>query len=180
MMSNHKARTHTVAITLAFLFATCASAQTPTPAPPNIPLPSALTTAKTLFIGNAGDQQNADCLRVYNDFYAGIANLKRFQLVTDPNQADLILELHYEIALGQSVDNNNSYIGDKPIRQFRVAFIDLRSHAILWALTERTNFAILQSNRDKDLDQTIATLVSDVNSLLSSVPPNNKSVVTHE
>ncbi len=169
---------NTVALTLALLLATCASGQTPSPAPPNIPLPSALSTAKTFFIGNAGDQENADCLRVYNDFYAGIAHLNRFRLVTDPNQADLILELHYEIALGQAVASHDS---NQSVRQFRVAIIDPRSHAILWTLVERTNYALLQSNRNKNLDETIGVLINDVDLLVSPAPtpPSNKSKVTH-
>ena len=167
-------------IALALLLAPCISAQTPTPAPapPTIPLPAALTTAKTLFIGNAGDQENADCLRVYNDFYTGITNLNRFQLVADPNQADLILELHYEIALGQAVASHDS---NQSVRQFRVALIDPKSHTILWTLVERTNYALLQSNRNKNLDETIGVLVNDFNLLVSPAPiaPSNKSKVTH-
>jgi hypothetical protein len=159
-----------------------APAQTPIPAPtvaPSAPLPAALTHATKLFLGNAGDQENADCLRAYNGFYAGLAGLGRFTLVDDPNQADLVLELHYEIALGQSVGSSQGISGNS-IRQFRVVLLDPRSHAVLWSLTERTNYAIFQKNRDKNLDQTVATLLNDFNLLVSAVPPNNKSVVTHD
>ena len=43
--------------------------------PPTAPLPAALAKATKLFIGNAGDQENADCLRAYNSFYDGISKL---------------------------------------------------------------------------------------------------------
>jgi hypothetical protein len=155
-----------------------ASAQTPSPTPPSAPLPSALTTATKLFLGNAGDQQNADCLRAYDDFYAGIAALKRFQQVTDPNQADLILELHYEIDLGQAIASHDS---NHSVRQFRVVLIDPRSHAVLWTLVEGTNYALFQSNRNKNLDETVAALVHDFDQLVSPspAPPNNKSRIKH-
>jgi len=108
-------------IAIATMLAISAAAQTP--APPTAPLPAALASAHKLFLGNAGDQQNADCLRVYNDFYAGISNLKRFEQVTDPNQADLVLELHYEINLGQAVASNDT---NHSVRQFRIVLIDPR------------------------------------------------------
>ncbi len=167
-------KTRMMAFTLAFLFIPRAPAQ----APNKIPLPAALATAKTLFLGNAGDQENADCLRVYNDFYTGLENLHRFHLVTDPNRADLVLELHYEIALGQAVASNDS---NQSVRQFRVVLIDPKSHTILWTLVERTNYAILQSNRNKNLDETMGVLLNDFNLLVSPtpIPPNNKSKVTH-
>src|ERR1700760_3510085 len=78
------------------------------PEPPAAPLPSALANAHKVFIGNAGDQENADCLRTYNVFYAGVQNLHRFELVGDPNQADLVLELHYEFSLGAGVNGSTN------------------------------------------------------------------------
>jgi len=163
-------------IAIATMLAISAAAQTP--APPTAPLPAALASAHKLFLGNAGDQQNADCLRVYNDFYAGISNLKRFEQVTDPNQADLVLELHYEINLGQAVASNDT---NHSVRQFRIVLIDPRSHAILWTLVEATNYAVFQKNRDKNLDETVDALLHDFDLLVSPAPiaPANKSKITH-
>ncbi len=146
--------------------------------PPSAPLPTALTNATKLFLGNAGDQENADCLRAYDDFYAGVANLKRFQQVADPNQADLILELHYEINLGQAIGSGDT---NRSVRQFRIVLIDPHSHAVLWTLVERTNYAIRQTNRNKNLDETVSDLVRDFDLLVSPtpIPPSNKSKVTH-
>ncbi len=108
------------------------------------------------------DQENADCLRAYNSFYDGVSKLGRFTLVLDPNEADLVLELHYEVGLGQSVASTQ---GGSALRQFRVVIEDPHSRIILWSLTERTNYAIRQNNRNKNLDETVATLVSDFNLL---------------
>ena len=149
--------------------------------PASAPLPHALTTATKLFLGNAGDQENADCLRAYNGFYQGVSALGRFTLVDDPSKADLVLELHYEIALGQSIGSSQGLSGNS-IRQFRVVLLDPRQHVVLWSLTERTNYAVFQKNRNKNLDETVGTLVADFNSLVSPqpTPPNNKSVVSHD
>jgi hypothetical protein len=173
-MSNIFVKTNSLFISLAL--AASAAAQTPQPLAP--PLPSALATAHKIFLGNAGDQQNADCLRVYDDVYTGISNLKRFEQVTDPNQADLILELHYEINLGQAVASNDS---NRSVRQFRIVLIDPRSHTVLWTLVEATNYALMQKNRDKNLDETVTALVHDFDLLVSPAPiaPANKSKIEH-
>ena len=139
--------------------------------PPPAPLPAALTTAHTLFLGNAGDQENADCLRAYNDLYAGLTKLTRFQLAPTPKPADLILEMHYEITPGQATDNDP--------RRFRVVLIDPSTHVVLWSLTERTNYAARQKNRDKNLDELVARLTADFDNLTSAKPPSNDSHNPH-
>ena len=141
---------------------------------PAAPLPTLLTRASKVFISNAGDQENADCLRAYNVFYAGISGLQRFTLVPDPAAADLIVELHYEIDLGSSIVSSGGRSG---ARQFRAALIEPRTHTLVWSLTERTNYAGLQRNRDKNLDSAIAALITDFDALVSSHPnpPANKS-----
>ena len=156
-----------------------AAAQTPTPltqAPaPAAPLPAALTTAHKLFLGNAGDQDNADCLRAYNDLYAALSGFGRYDLVPDPANADLVLELHYEFSLAAGVNGSSA---NTP-RQFRVLLLDPRTHVILWTIVERTNYAALERNRNRNLDEVVGILATDLNDLLSAKPPANKSSVHH-
>src|SRR6185437_7509008 len=64
------------------------------------PLPAAVINAQKMFLGNAGETDNDDCLRAYNEFYAGLKADGHFQLVADPSAADLVMELHYEIRPG--------------------------------------------------------------------------------
>jgi hypothetical protein len=156
------------------LIASACIAGAQTSPPPAAPLPAVLSNANRLFIANAGDQENADCLRAYNAFYAGIDGLHRFSLVSDPANADLIVELHSEIDLGASVVSDG---GRNGARQFRTALIEPRTHTLVWSLTERTNYAVRQTNRDKNLDSAIAALVTDFGTLVSSqpTPPANKS-----
>ena len=151
-------------------------AQTVAPAEqvPAAPLPSALTTAHRLFLGNAGDQDNADCLRAYNDLYAALAGFGRYELVSDPAAADLVLELHYEFSLAAGVNG-----GSNTPRQFRVLLLEPKSHVVLWTLVERTNYAAREKNRNKNLDEVVATLATDLDQLLSAKPPANKSAIHH-
>lgn len=141
-------------------------------APPTAPLPALLSSTHTIFIGNAGDQDNADCLRAYNGFYAGVDAMHRFNLVDSPAQADLIVELHYEISLAGS-----KVSGQDSSRQVRAVLIDASSHAVLWSLTEQSNYAVLQKNRDHNLDAVVAELLKDFGATVSSspAPPDNRS-----
>ena len=162
----------TRAITIALLGTACGIATAQTPDPVAAPLPSAITAAHKLFLGNGGDQENADCLRAYNDLYADLSKLTRFQLVATPQTADLVLEMHYELTPGQTAGH------DDP-RRFRVLLIDPQTHVILWSLTERTNYAALQRNRDRNLDEMVAHLATDFDALTSAQPPSNNSRTTH-
>lgn len=150
------------------LAGSCMYAQEPAAAP----LPALLSNTHSIFIGNAGDQENADCLRAYNDFYAGVDALHQFTLVDEPSKADMIVELHYEISLaGSRVSSDDSS------RQFRAVLIDGKTHVAVWSLTEQSNYAQRQKNRDKNLDTTVGVLVEDFSKVVSSQPepPNNKS-----
>lgn len=144
---------------------------------PAAPLPALLSHTHSIFIGNAGDQENADALRAYNGFYAGLETLHRFSLVTDPAQAHMIVELHYEIDLGGS-----KISGGDSARQFRAVLIDAKTRTLLWSITERTNYAAFQKNRDKNLDSAMAVMVSDFSSLVSDqpTPPANNSRVNKQ
>ena len=167
---------------LALFIASCtatAGAQTPAPATPTAaptaPLPAALAAAHTLFLGNAGDQDNADCLRAYNDLYAALNGLGKYQLVGDPSSSDLVLELHYEFSFGAGVNGSSA---NTP-RQFRLLLLDPKTRVVLWTLVERTNYAALERNRNKNLDEVVGVLATDLDQLLSAKPPANKSSIHH-
>jgi hypothetical protein len=140
--------------------------------PPAAPLPSAILKAQKLFLSNAGDTDNQDCLHAYNELYAGLVSDGRFQLVLEPSNADLILELHYEIrpvSLGVG-----KYSGDGVFtRQFRLVLIDPRTRTVLWSLSEVEDNAILQSNRDKNLDSAVAQLLTDFKTIGQPKPPKS-------
>ncbi len=159
---------HHAVLTASLLAGSCLCAQEPVAAP----LPTLLSNTHSIFIGNAGDQENADCLRAYNGFYAGVDALHQFTLVADPSQADLVVELHYEISLAGS-----KVSGDDSSRQFRAVLIDGKTHVVVWSLTEKSNYAVFQKNRDKNLDTVVEALVKDFAAVVSSqpAPPSNNS-----
>ena len=93
----------------------------------------------------------------------------------DPSSADLVLELHYEFSLGAGVNGS----GANTPRQFRVLLLDPKTHIVLWTLVERTNYAALERNRNKNLDEVVGVLATDLDQLLSAKPPANKSSIHH-
>jgi hypothetical protein len=138
--------------------------------PPSAPLPAAIANAHKIFLGNAGDTDNQDCLRAYNEFYASLSGDAHYQLVLDPAAADLVLELHYEVRPGEIVGHNS--VDTAFARQFRLVLIDPRTHTILWNLTEVEDNAILQSNRNKNLDAAVHQLYYDFNGLTQASAVN--------
>ena len=90
----------------ALMFAVFANAQTPPAAAPPLPaslapVPPALLNAKTVFISNAGADSglfphpfSGDPDRPYNEFFASMQAWSRYQIVTDPSEADLVFELN--------------------------------------------------------------------------------------
>jgi hypothetical protein len=132
--------------------------------PLSAPLPAAITSAQKLFLGNAGDTDNQDCLRAYNELYAGLLSDAHYQLVLDPAAADLVLELHYEVRPG-AVTGPNSPVNTAFARQFRLVLIDPHTHTTLWNLTELEDNALFQSNRNKNLDAAVLQLFADFKAL---------------
>jgi hypothetical protein len=90
--------------------------------------------------------------------------------VLDPAAADLVLELHYEVRPGEIVGHNS--VDTAFARQFRLVLIDPRTHTILWNLTEVEDNAILQSNRNKNLDAAVHQLYYDFNGLTQASAVN--------
>lgn len=140
------------------------------PAVAAAPLPTLLTTATRVFISNAGEQDNIDCLRAYNEFYAGVVATNRLKPVLNPSDAELILELRYVIQVGATHGDMNGS-NAKEARQFRLSFIDPKTHIILWTIVEAENSAVFKSNRDKNLDSAMSALLEDLTNLTANATP---------
>ncbi len=91
-----------LALAALFLGSSLASAQAPSPAPaaaPPAPVPPAILTAKKLFLANDGADAglfphpfSGSTSRGYDEFYAALRAMGRYELVSSPSQADLVLE----------------------------------------------------------------------------------------
>jgi hypothetical protein len=143
-------------------------------APPPPSVPPALLTARTVFVSNAGADSglfpspfSGDPDRSYQQFYAAIQSWHHYQLVSDPTQADLVLELRLTAPYGPQSPNKSTGASD-PLPMFRLVIYDRRTHYILWALTESIDKANLQKNHDKNFDVALEELTNDLKRLTQS------------
>jgi hypothetical protein len=162
----------------ALMFAVLAKAQTPATAPPPpaslAPVPPPLLNAKTVFISNAGADSglfphpfSGDPDRPYNAFYAAIQGWGRYQLVSDPSDADLVFELHLIAPPGPS-SPNKQYGASDPLPMFRLVIFDRKTHYVLWTLTESIWIAVLQKTHDNNFDMALAAITMDLKRLTSA------------
>src|SRR5215469_14420824 len=89
------------------------------PASPLPPVPPALTSAKTAFLSNGGADSglfpspfSGDTNRPYAEFYTALQSSGAFQLVSDPTQADLVLELQLLAPTGPTNANKQNGTAD--------------------------------------------------------------------
>ncbi len=154
-----------------------AAAPAPTPVPaPIAPVPPAIYEAKKVFVSNAGADRglfphpfSGDPDRAYNEFYADVQALGRYQLVASPDDADLVFELQLNAPNGPSNADKQKGASD-PLPMFRLVVYERKSHYILWALTESIDPAALQKTHDHNFDLALGTLVEDLKRLTTPKP----------
>ncbi len=143
---------------------------------PAAPIPVQILAAKKVFLANAGGDQtlpddgqfSGGVERSYNQFYAAIKTWGRYEIVGAPGDADLLLEIRFTVPpVGGPVVRGDT-IGGRPYDpQFRLEIRDPKSNAVLWGFTEHAQWAILQGNRDRNFDQALTRIVSDVQGLIA-------------
>jgi hypothetical protein len=144
-------------------------------ATPGAPVPPALIAAKKVYVANAGADSglfphpfSGDPDRGYNQFYAELQGLGRFQCVTDPSEADLVLELQL-IAPNGPTDANKQNGASDPLPMFRLVILQQRTHYVLWTLTESIERANLQKTHDRNFDVALTALAGDLKRLTTPV-----------
>jgi hypothetical protein len=139
------------------------------------PIPTQISSAKKVFIANAGENQpfyndsifNGGSERAYDEFYSSMKAWGRYELVGAPADADLVFEIEFTIPrAGPRASSEPNLFGDAPYDpQFRLVIRDPKTNALLWVVTQHVQWAILQGNRDKNFDLAAAMLASKVQGL---------------
>lgn len=142
------------------------------------PIPPRVLAAKKVFIANGGqvDHSTDETMysgshdRAYNQLFAALKAGGRYDLVSDPSDADVVFEI--EFAVEVPPPHGTSVIPAAFDPQFRLSIRDPKSNALLWRFNERAQWAILQGNRDKNFDLGLGRIVSDLQMLpaASSAP----------
>jgi hypothetical protein len=140
------------------------------------PVPPAIPSAKTIFISNAGADSglfpepfSGDPNRPYNEFYSNLKSSGKYELVDDPSQADLVLELQLTAPNGPSRGSKQNGAAD-PVPMFRLTVYDRKTHYVLWAMTESIDVAFLQKTHDRNFDQALMTLTYDFEIISGKMP----------
>lgn len=155
-----------IAVGAVLLCALAAFAQPPSYLSTVGPVPPALRAAKSVFVSNAGSDSglfpepfSGDPNRTYSEFYSMLKASGAFQLVSDPADADLVLEIQLSAPAGPSRDSKQLGAAD-PVPMFRLVAYDRKSHYILWTETSSIELAFLQKTHDRNFDQALSSVVN--------------------
>jgi hypothetical protein len=157
----------------ALLTAASALAQLPA-ATPEAPVPQALRTASKIFVSNAGGDSglfpspfSGDPSRGYNQLYAGLKANGQYQLVSDPSEADLVLELQITSPTGSThtTEVNKVNGAADPVPMFRLLVYDRKTHYVLWAFTQSIEVAYKQKTHDRNFDEALTAILLEFESL---------------
>ncbi|HXM13828.1 MAG TPA: hypothetical protein VN933_01225 [Candidatus Eremiobacteraceae bacterium] len=134
-----------------------AAQQTQSAAPP---IPSKILEAKKVFVSNAGIDAASPVVfertgpnEPYNQFYFAMQRWGRYELVSTPSDADLVLQLR----LTSPLSSCQTY---EP--QIAVTVLDSNAHFVLWTVTKRVKDARLKDNWDKNLKESIGDVVDEL------------------
>ncbi len=140
------------------------------------PVPPLIFAAKKVFVSNAGADSglfphpfSGSPDRPYNQFYAAVEGWGRYELVADPEEAELVFELQLIGPNGPTNPNKQEGASD-PLPMFRLSILDRKTHYILWALTESIAPANLQKTHDHNFDDALAALTLDLKKLTTKSP----------
>jgi|ERR1700722_8908490 len=127
--------------------------------PAAAPVPPAILSAKTVFISKASGYSFVPLITAdqpYNEFYAAIKDWGRYQVVSSPSDADLIIEIRLDCASGPCYEGLEATI------------LDPKTHAILWVCAESVQTAARIKTNAKNFEKSMAALVADLKALSAS------------
>ncbi len=151
------------------------------PAPP-APIPAPILSAQKLFIANGGmdafslqafEELGLNGAAPYNTLYATVNSWSKYQLVSSPADADLVLEIRFTAPFSggngeRSWDFQRILASTTWQFQTEVKIYDAKTHFLLWTLTQPVRPANLKGTWMKNIATANATLAGDLQSLLSA------------
>jgi len=142
------------------------------------PVPPAVRAAKKIFLSNAGGDSglfpepfSGDPNRGYTELYAAFKAAGQFDLVDDPSEADLVLELQLIAPNGPTNGSKVNGASD-PLPMFRLVIYDRETHFVLWTLSESIDPAVGQRNHDRTFDEALGSLQLKFGTLVGIAAPN--------
>lgn len=140
------------------------------------PLPEGLRTGKKVFLGFSGvDRLVATALsklggeyHPYNALYAALKNSGAYELVANPSEADLVMEVSFVAPL------SSTQVMDTFDPQIRVEILDAKTHFTLWTIRESVEGSLRKDSFEKNIEGAIANTIKDLQDLRNGVVPGVK------
>lgn len=147
--------------------------------PPPAHVPPAIPAAKSIFISNAGADSglfpspfSGSPDRAYESFFAAMQSWGHYQIVNDPTQADLVLELKLEPPSGPQYKGPNKPANvTNPQPTLHLTVYDRGAHYVLWGFAAPVEDAILQKTHDRNFDLALEELTNDLKRVAQSPAP---------
>ncbi len=170
LLSNVDPKQHSKVLTgfgltagLAFLFVfgcTMSPLRAQTRYIPTAPKPSQLIAAKTVFLSNDTVAPLADSDKIFDEIYRSVQQLNRFTIVSNPSDADLILQFGL-----QNIDTTQ-------IISLRI--IDPKTNTILWSVGDAGQTkAIYGSNGKKNQHDVVDNIIDYLQAVTTSTSPKS-------
>jgi hypothetical protein len=130
------------------------------------PVPTPLLNGKKAFISfDLGDTAAFPTVysggpeRAYSEFFAGVKQWGRYEVVLDPRDADLIFAIRFVESPALSTP------------QIRMVVTDAKTHVVLWGFVEAIDGAFFKKHRDQAFSGAVDRIVNDFQELLSPNSP---------
>ena len=143
--------------------------------PSPAPVPPQLLAAKKVFISNAGGASfgtvfpeivfNGGPDRAYDQFYAAIKSWGHLEIVPTPTDADIVFKVRWLLT--------DTGLKLPVLGELGVEVIDPKTTTTLWSFDEYVRGALLLSNRDKNFDRAMTTIVDRMKKIVEAPAPVN-------
>lgn len=141
---------------------------------PLAPVPSPLLSAQKIFLANGGAdvvstaafKKAAEVNEPYNSMYNALRGWGHWQLVGSPSDADLVLAVRF--AAPVAIYSKGMPLSYAP--QEELTILDGKTHVQLWALTQPVAGAFRKTTWEKNYNDGIASLISQLKALTVAAP----------
>ncbi len=147
---------------------------------PPAPVPAEIAWAKSAFISNAGglcDPYDPVSFgggpnRAYREFYADAEKWGRYHLASSPANADLDFVIRFSCRAAPYRSETTTFESKPFEAQLRLTILDIRTHVLLWSITEPVSTAVLESNRSKNFDYAMGRLMTHLRAIATKSAPH--------
>ncbi|RXS98236.1 hypothetical protein ESZ00_08595 [Silvibacterium dinghuense] len=148
------------------------------------PIPAAIGRAKKVFVSNEGSDGglfphpfSGTESRAYDQFYAALQQWGRYELVDNPAEADLVFDVRLLAPKGPLKAEKINGTQD-PLPELRLVIYDRPTHYALWAITRQVDLAFLQKTHDRNFNEAMDALMSDLKHLTGQDAANKGAGVS--